>query len=595
MIGKIKKGHRMIGLIQYLAGPGRANEHTDMHVMCSSELIATVSDGMELDATNTMALGHEMNHPKKVYHPDNHKRAQVFHVSLSLDPTQGVKDDDFWDTMVREYLHGMEMDGTDGKPPMRWTAIRHGVSSNGNDHVHIAVSMIREDGTWWNTNRDFAKSSTTLRAMEKKHGLRVLAQGVKTQGYAEGELQSVARRRAMAKHTREANTTVGMVPWSMLDAASREHLIAEQSRIEQPRFEVALKVRAAGAGSRSEAEYVRRLRGNSLLVRPYLAKGGTGKVAGYSVALRPTEGERPIWYGGGTLAKDLSLPALRAGWPANSAAEAMPEWSAASKNRGFATPDKSAVSGVQLREYFNELDAYAKTLADANVNDPAAYAQIAREGAGLFSAWAVAAGDEGEASAKELGEAARLFARHAELSEKPVRAVTPASAVYADLCTHQAIGMSRRAGAVAVVRAWANMGTKLGGAFEAKGWAQRSDVLTTDLRHRLDIVHDAYRIINPLPPRTGTKGPAKGGTAVLAARPDTARTASSREEKMDALEARLRASGVDEKAIAARMFAERQTNTPTSQPPPGRARQGRTLIRDTPRTKDRGPEKGIQP
>ena len=31
--------------------------------------MATVSDGMELDPQNTMALGHEMNHPKKVYHP----------------------------------------------------------------------------------------------------------------------------------------------------------------------------------------------------------------------------------------------------------------------------------------------------------------------------------------------------------------------------------------------------------------------------------------------------------------------------------------------------------------------------------------------
>ncbi len=593
MIGKIKKGHRMIGLIQYLAGPGRANEHTDMHVVCSSELIASVSDGMELDAGNTMALGHEMNHPKKVYHPNNHKRAQVFHVSLSLDPTQGVKDDDFWETMVREYLHGMEMDGADGKPPMRWTAIRHGVSSNGNDHVHIAVSMIREDGTWWNTNKDFAKSSATLRAMEKMHGLRVLAQGVKTQGYAEGELQSVARRRAMAKHTREANVSPGMVPWSMLDATSREHLIAEQSRIEQPRYEIALKVRAAGAGSRSEAEYVRRLRGNGLLVRPYFAKGGTEHVAGYSVALRPVEGERPIWYGGGTLAKDLSLPALRAGWPGDSAAEAVPEWSAASKNRGFATPDRSAVSGVQLREYFNELEGYVKTLADANVNDPAAYAQIARQGAGLFSAWAVAAGNEGEASAKELAEAARLFARHAELSEKPVRAVTPPSAIYADLCTHQAIGISRRAGAVALVRAWANMGTKLGGAFEAKGWAQRSAVLTTDLRQRLDTVHDAYRIINPLPVRTGAKGPAKGGTEVLTARPETARRAMSRGEQMEALETRMRAVGVDEKAIAARMFAEQQNSPKNKQSSNGQAPPRPRLIGNTPRTKDRGPERGI--
>ncbi|WP_343320535.1 hypothetical protein AAFM46_16765 (plasmid) [Arthrobacter sp. TMP15] len=588
MIGKIKKGHRMIGLVQYLAGPGRANEHTDIHVVCSSELIATVSDGMELDAQSTMALGHEMNHPKKVYHPENSKRAQVFHVSLSLDPTQGVKDDDFWDTMVREYLHDMEMDGTDGKPPMRWTAIRHGVSSNGNDHVHIAVSMIREDGTWWNADKDFMRSSATLRTIEKKHCLRILGQGVKTRGYAEGELQSVARRRAMAKHTHEANQSAGMVPWSLLDRTSREHMITEQALVEQPRFEIALKVRAAGAGSRSEAEYVRRLRGNSLLVRPYFAKGGTGKVAGYSVAMRPTQGERPIWYGGGTLAKDLSLPALRAGWPVDSAVEAMPEWSAASKNRGFATPDRNAVSGVELRAYFNELDTYVKTLAGTNVNDPAQYAQIAREGAGLFSAWAVAAGEEGDRSAKELREAAALFARHAELAEKPVRAVTPPSAVYADLCTHQAIGMSRRAGAAAVVRAWANMGTKLGGAFAAKGWGQRSEALATDLRERLDTVHDAYRVINPLPSRSGTQG-AGVSTVRLGARQVRVKSGV----QLGSLESRLRAAGVDEKAIAARIFAEGQNKARPGQPDRNKSPQRPSDIGDNPRPKDRGPEKGI--
>ena len=593
MIGKIKKGHRMIGLINYLAGPGRSNEHANMHVVCSSELIATVSDGMSLDAQSTMSLGHEMNHPKKVYHPDNNKRAQVFHVSLSLDATQGLKDDDFWDTMVREYLHGMEMDGSDGKPPMRWTAIRHGVSSNGNDHVHIAVSMIREDGTWWNANKDFARSSTTLRAMEKKHALRVLGQGVKTRGYAEGELQSVARRRAMAKHTREANATQGMVPWSMLDKTSREHLIAEQSHIEQPRFEVALKVRAAGAGSRSEAEYVRRLRGNSLLVRPYFAKGGTEQVAGYSVALRPSEGERPIWYGGGTLAKDLSLPSLRAGWPVDDKNEAIPEWKAAAGNRAYASADQSVVSGVELRDYFNELDTYVKTLADANVNDPAHYATIAREGAGLFSAWAVAAGAEGDKSAKELREAAALFARHAELSEKPVRAVTPPSAIYADLCTHQAINMSRRAGAVAVVRAWANMGNKLGGAFIAKGWAQRAEVLTTDLRERLDTVHDAYRVINPLPVTSSAKGPEWAGRIALAARPETTQTKTNREVQLDGLEERLGLAGVDESAIAARMFAERQSSATPTQADRSKPKQTPRFIHENPRSRDRGPEKGI--
>ena len=30
---------------------------------------------------------------------------------------------------------------------------------------------------------------------------------------------------------------------------------------------------------------------------------------------RPAAGERPIWYGGGNIARDLTLPRLRDGWP----------------------------------------------------------------------------------------------------------------------------------------------------------------------------------------------------------------------------------------------------------------------------------------
>lgn len=597
MIGKIKKGHRMIGLIHYLAGPGRSNEHTNMHVVCSSELIATVTNGETLNAQNTMALGHEMNHPKKTFQMDN-KRAHVFHVSLSLDPTMGVREDDFWETMVREYLQGMEMDGSDGKPPMRWTAIRHGVSSNGNDHVHIAVSMIREDGTWWSADKDLVRNSKVLRAMEQKHGLRVLGQGVKTQGYAEGELQSVARRRAMGKYTQEAKKNPAMVPWDQLDKGARESMVAAQTAIEQPRHELALKVRAAGAGAKSEAEYVRRLRGNGLLVRPYFSKGSTTEVSGYSVALRPVHGERPIWYGGGTLAKDLTLPALRTAWPEGNRVEAVGEWQAAGKNRPTVTHDPAAISGAELGEYFKQISGYLKTLSEANVQDPAQYAAIAREGAGLFASWAVAAGAEGDANAKHLAEASKLFARHAQLSEEPRRAVTTPSTVFADLCTHAAISMSARAGNVAVIRAWATMGEKLGEAFKARGWAQRSEALRDDLRAQLDSVHDAYRIINPLPVKdtagTGTKA---GGVAV-AERTTQTQTATEakaqRQAQLSALEQRLRAAGVPEQAIAARMFAEQQDKFGAGQQPAGTQANVQTATRPDPRPdKAQGPEKGI--
>lgn len=36
MIPNISRGTRMMGLIRYLVGPGRANEHTDPHLVAGS-------------------------------------------------------------------------------------------------------------------------------------------------------------------------------------------------------------------------------------------------------------------------------------------------------------------------------------------------------------------------------------------------------------------------------------------------------------------------------------------------------------------------------------------------------------------------------
>ena len=45
-----------------------------------------------------------------------------------------------------------------GKAPCRWVAVRHGLSKNGNDHVHIAVSLVREDGTKAMTHNDYKRA-----------------------------------------------------------------------------------------------------------------------------------------------------------------------------------------------------------------------------------------------------------------------------------------------------------------------------------------------------------------------------------------------------------------------------------------------------
>jgi hypothetical protein len=72
-------------------------------------------------------------------------------------------------------------------------------------------------------------------------------------------------------------------------------------------------VRACAGASRNESEFVGRLREHGLQARPRYAEGAMSKVAGYSVKLTDTaghDGGRAVWYGGGRLARDLTLPAL---------------------------------------------------------------------------------------------------------------------------------------------------------------------------------------------------------------------------------------------------------------------------------------------
>ena len=81
----------------------------------------------------------------------------------------------------------------------------------------------------------------------------------------------------------------------------------------------------------------------------------------------------------------------------------------------------------------------------------------------------------------------------------------------------------------------------------------RSESLGTELRARLDTVHDQYRTVNPVrPERTD------GGAVATVEMPVRLSAAQQREARLHDIEERLRAEGVPEKAIAARMFAERQ-------------------------------------
>jgi hypothetical protein len=75
-------------------------------------------------------------------------------------------------------------------------------------------------------------------------------------------------------------------------------------------------VSTAAAGASSEQEFFTRLDQAGVLVRKRFSTRNPGEVTGYAVALPAdtTRAGTPVWFGGGKLAPDLTLPKLRCRW-----------------------------------------------------------------------------------------------------------------------------------------------------------------------------------------------------------------------------------------------------------------------------------------
>ena len=143
-------------------------------------------------------------------------------------------------------------------------------------------------------------------------------------------------------------------------------------------------------------------------------------MVGYSVRLAgPSEDRaRTVWYGGGRLARDLTLPALRRGWGQEHGEQqrAVDEWS--SDERRWSALGGRAPGGARRSGAWCGIAARWRSSGcgcglRAAGTDPGACAHAAREGAAVLAAWSIDL--EGEQPGP-LARASRQLARSAELS-----------------------------------------------------------------------------------------------------------------------------------------------------------------------------------
>jgi len=422
MIPNIVRGDRMVGLISYLAGPGRANEHTNPHVVAGSDgVMAWHADG-QLDHQAAMELGKTLDRPRTV-HEATMKGGHVWHCSLSVASVEGELGDETWGEIAASFIRHMGFDTQDDtKAPMRWAAIHHGQSANGNDHIHLAVQLVREDGTKADVGFDFSRAQKAAREIEREFGLAELEtekSKISEPGYSRAEYEATARRRAEAKY--ETSRHPEQLGWHDLSKQERGEYIAEIKRELKaegmPRDHLKVEVRAAASMSNTEAEFVGRLHAQGILMKPFYKDPEQTIVGGYQVAMPSKYGEQPWYIAGGSLGHDLSLNRLRNQWQSSPELrqEAFAAWQRVGRNLAPNTATSPNISPDVMNEQARLLSQHFKQLRTIPLADRDRWAVEAHHLSGLVASWAKAGGPHAE----QLGRAARSLGRSASTKHHP--------------------------------------------------------------------------------------------------------------------------------------------------------------------------------
>jgi hypothetical protein len=283
-----KRGTRVGGLIRYLYGPGRREEHANPRLVAAwdgagslARLEPAVGPNGKLDIRGLVDL---LEQPVRAGR--NPPERTVWHTSVRNHASDRTLTDQQWAHIAREMVAGAGLAPHGDDRAVRWIAVRHA-----DDHIHIVATLVRQDRrTEWGRN-DRWRCQATARDLEGRYGLHRV-----------GPADRTAAARPHRVEVNKARRTGQREP-------ARDRLRRE--------------VRFAAAAAASSDEFFDLLRAAGLQVRLRHSSTRPEQVTGYAVARaeHTTADGQPVWYGGGRLAPDLTLPQLRTRWDESRAGE----------------------------------------------------------------------------------------------------------------------------------------------------------------------------------------------------------------------------------------------------------------------------------
>ncbi|SEC57542.1 hypothetical protein SAMN05216483_1969 [Streptomyces sp. 2131.1] len=277
MVPDVSTGSDTRGLIAYLFGPGRRDEHTDPHIVAAWDMAGAPDPGRNPEATYTqLAKRLDAHVDLRTRELGGKKPSQhVWHCPVRTAPGDRYLTDADWAEVARRIVHATGIAPEGDEKACRWIAVRHA-----DDHIHIMATTVRADGRRPRTHRDGQRAQAECRKIETEFGLRRLKSGDLTAP----RTPAGAER---AKAERQGQTVTA------------RHWLRERAY-------------AVAAAVHNEADYFTVLQSLGIKVKTRIGPE-TGDIIGYSIAApgdTNAAGE-PVWYGGSKLAPDLSINRLR--------------------------------------------------------------------------------------------------------------------------------------------------------------------------------------------------------------------------------------------------------------------------------------------
>jgi hypothetical protein len=265
VIGKVIRGTNVRGLLYYLYGPGRANEHIDPHLVAGFGDPAELEPDQRADGLPDLRrLAMLLTQPLAALAGPGYDKP-VWHCAIRAAPGDRALSDGEWAQVAELVMGRTGLAAAEDEGAVRWVAVRHAA-----DHVHLVATLARQDGARPRIWNDFYRVREACRAAEQQLGLARTAP---------------ADRTAARRPTRAETEQAGRRGWA-----------------EAPRVRLRREVCAAAAGAGSEGEFFARLDQAKVLVRRRYSAVRPEEVTGYAVGLAGHTGRDGgvIWYGAGS-------------------------------------------------------------------------------------------------------------------------------------------------------------------------------------------------------------------------------------------------------------------------------------------------------